>query len=238
MRNKLSILCIIPARGGSKRLPRKNIKLLNGKPMIAYAIEAAKKTQLLEHIIVSTDDHEIAEVSKKYGAEVPFLRPMELASDTASTINVLVHAVNFFETENKTALKYVVLIQPTAPLLTAADIDGAIKKIIDQKTQSCVSMCEIIERPEWTYTLQDGIPTPYGEQHNISSRTQDLPELYRINGAVYVSSRELLMNKHKILNEESLSTIIMPRERSVDIDTLTDFIIAEALLKNQLHGSN
>lgn len=237
MPKKLNIVAIIPARGGSKRLPRKNIKVLSGKPMIAYSIEAARKSQLIDRVIVSTDDKEIAEIAKKYGAEIPFIRPNDLATDSASTIDVLKHAITFLESHSHDKIDLIVLLQPTSPLITESDIDNAINKIIQTNTTSCVSMCPISERPEWMYSIKNEKPKPFGEKHDIILLTQDLPKLYKINGAIYVSHRDVIMKQNLILDEKNLSAIVMPRERSIDIDTMTDFLIAETLFKARQDGT-
>jgi len=232
MVKKHRILAIIPARGGSKRLPGKNIKKLHGIPMIAYAINAARHSKYVDKLIVSTDDKQIARISKKFGADIPFIRPWELATDTAKTVDVLFHAINYFETEKSTSFDYIVLIQPTSPLIQTQDIDDAIKKIIKTKKQSCVSVCEISERPEWLYSIKNNSIVPFSSIHNINLRSQELPKLFRINGAIYVSSKQLIKNR-KILDEQSLEFILMPRERSIDIDTIHDFKQAEFLLSER-----
>lgn len=227
------ILCIIPARGGSKRLPGKNIKLLKGKPLIAYSIIAAKGSQYLDRVIVSTDDESIAKVATEYGAEVPFMRPGELASDTATTLSVLQHATKFFE-DKRELFDIVVLIQPTVPGVITADVDAAIEKLFVAGANSCISMCEITDRPEWMYSLNaEGYITPYVEAafHSQNIRSQDLPKLYRINGAVYVTPRNVLMEDGKIIDKHNCAGVLMPRERSIDIDTLSDFVIAETLMQ-------
>jgi CMP-N,N'-diacetyllegionaminic acid synthase len=223
------ILCIIPARGGSKRLPGKNIKLLNGKPLIAYAIEAASGSKYIDRTIVSTDDEAIASVAREYGAEVPFMRPEELSSDTATTLQALEHAVLYVEKDGQ-VFDLIVLIQPNVPGVLPADVDEVIEKLIHTQTNSCVSMCEISEHPEHMYKLDS-------KEHAIAFmesevlRTQDMQKLYRINGAVYISRRAVHMDEHKIIDQAYLSAILMPRERSVDIDTEFDFILAEAALQ-------
>jgi N-acylneuraminate cytidylyltransferase len=226
------ILCIIPARGGSKRLPRKSIKLLQGIPLIGYAIRAAKDSKYVHRVIVSTDDEEIKRVAEHEGAEVPFMRPAELATDDALIIPVLEHAVQALE-EGSEKYDLIVLIQPTTPGVRSEDVDAAIEKIKSAGTNSCISMTEITDRPEWMYSLQeDGKITPYTEAALTSpfKRSQELPELYRINGAVYVVRHDVLMHDNVLVDNKSCAAVLMPKERSIDIDTLTDFTVAEALL--------
>ncbi len=223
------ILCIIPARGGSKRLPGKNIKLLNGIPLIGYAIKAAKESKYIDKVIVSTDYEEIARVVRKLGAEVPFMRPAELATDTATTLSVLQHAVNFFE-EKEEQFDLIVLIQPTVPGIEARDIDASIEKIVSAGVKSCITVSSIVDPPEWMYRidaegrLQKYIDLP-------ASREQDLEKLYRVNGAVYVTVHNTLMQENKIVDNENCAGVLMPRERSTDIDTEFDFEIAELAIK-------
>jgi len=225
------ILAIIPARGGSKRLPGKNIKLLKGKPMIAYAILAALGSKFINRVLVSTDDQKIAELAKKFGAEVPFLRPAELATDKAKTVHVLKHAINYLEEQEKSTQDIIVLIQPTSPLILSEDIDYAITRQAQTKTVSCASACEVSERPEWMYLLDGDLASPFLPIAEDS--TEIRKKIYRLNGAVYVTTRDSIMLKEEIINNKSLSVIIMPKERSVDIDDIVDFKLAEALLENK-----
>lgn len=225
------IVCIIPARSGSKRLPGKNVKKIGGKPMIAHAILAAKGSKYVDRVIVSTDDVEIAKVARKYGAEVPFIRPAELASDTAPTLLVLQHAIAHIENQDKFKPDLIVLIQPTNPLVKSEDIDGTIEKIIAAKTNSCFTVCEIHQRPEWMYLLDNKKPKLFLASASKTKRSQDLPKLAIINGAVYVTRYDTLMKKNLIRDNSNTSIYLMPKERSVDIDDHLDFKIAEALIK-------
>lgn len=224
------ILCVIPARGGSKRLPGKNIKLLNGTPLIGYAIRAAKGSQFVDRVIVSTDDAEIARVAREHGAEVPFMRPAELATDTSPVVETLKHVIKFTE-EKGEPFDLIVLIQPTVPGVETVDVDAAIEKLASSGARSCISICEIIDRPEFMYRLkEDGMITRYNDAP--VGRIQDMEPLYRVNGAVYVTRRALLMDEGKVLDNQNCAAVLMPRERSTDIDTEFDFAIAE-LAMNQ-----
>lgn len=230
MYNKNNYVVIIPARGGSKRLPGKNIIPLKGKPVIAYTIQAACQSKYVDRVIVSTDDAAIAEAARIHGAEVPFVRPANLATDEAKSIDVLKHAVNFLE-QNGQKVDVVVLIQPTSPLVIAEDIDRAIEKQSELGTNSCVSVCEISERPEWMYELgTDGRAVPFLSESDNTKRSQEFKKIYRLNGAVYVSKRDVIMEKNACFDVKSLSAIVMPKERSVDIDDKVDLKLAEALL--------
>ena len=225
------ILAIIPARGGSKRLPGKNIKKIGGKPMIAHAILAAKRSKYIDRVIVSTDDLKIAKVAKKYGAEAPFLRPAELASDTATSLSVLKHAVTYLESNDKFKPDIVVLIQPTNPLVQSNDINGTIEKMIATKTNSCFTVAEISQRPEWMYRIERNKPELYIKTGLENKRSQDLPKLAIVNGAVYAVKYNVLMKKNLITDNSNTSIYLMPRERSADIDEPFDFELAEFLFK-------
>ncbi|NOY35808.1 MAG: acylneuraminate cytidylyltransferase family protein [bacterium] len=227
-----TILAIIPARGGSKRIPKKNIKPLVGKPLIAYSIDAALQSKYIDRVIVSTDDKEIARVAAKRKAEIPFLRPKKLSGGKATTVSALQHAVRFLEEQENYKADIVVLIQPTTPLILSKDIDDAIKKLIRTRSNSCVSLCEISERPEWMYQIKKNKAVPFIKTKNSAKRTQDLPKTLRLNGGVYATRKDTLMKKNKIVDGGNLSAIIMPRERSIDIDEPIDFLIAEAMIKH------
>lgn len=232
---RVKIVAVIPARGGSKGVFRKNIKLLNGEPLISYAIDAALKSQYIDKVVVSTEDAEIAEVARKYKAETPFIRPKSLAGDKSSTLSVLVHAVKKIEQILEYKLDIVVLIQPTSPFVTAADIDKSVIKLIKSKANSCVSVCEVKERPEWMFLLDTKnsyIKRPFFLGKLSKKPTRQLfPTIFRLNGAVYVVRRDVLMKKKAIIDYQKSTTVIMPIERSVDIDHPIDFYFAEAVIK-------
>jgi CMP-N-acetylneuraminic acid synthetase len=222
------ILCIIPARGGSKRLPGKNLKLLLGVPLISYGIRAAKDSKYVDRVIVSTDDQQIAEVAKEQGAEVPFMRPAELATDSAPVIPALQHAVAELEKLGE-KFDFIVLVQPTVPGVLAEDIDAVIEKIEEVGTNSAITVCEIVDRPEWMYRRKEDTKLiPYAPAQTTLS--QEMEELYRVNGAVYVVKREVLMQENKLIDKSDCASVLMPRERSTDIDTQADFDLAEFLL--------
>lgn len=223
------IICVMLARDGSKRLPGKNIKLLNGRPLIGYAITAAKGSRYVDRVIVSTDDEEIARVAREQGAETPFLRPAELASDTATVIAALQHAVAFVQKEEE-SVGLIVLIQPTTPGILTEDIDTAIEKVVRTKASSCVPLCEIAERPEWMFSLEAGERiTPFIKPYTGVLST-GMPKLYRLNGSVFVTTPDMIMKENKIFDPDTATYILMPTERSTDIDTATEFAVAEALM--------
>lgn len=228
---KQSILVLIPARGGSKRLPKKNILPLGGKPLIARAVLAAKGSRHADRIVVTTDSSTIAQVAQKAGAEVPFMRPTSLASDTSPIIATIAHALAFLNKKEHWQPDIVVLVQPTSPFVLAKDIDTAIETLIKQKAHSCVSVTPITERPEWMFTFSKRkLKQRY--QSPIFVRSQDLPPLYRLNGAVYASRRNVYTKKISF-DPKNLTGIIMPLERSIDIDTPQDFSAAQLICKTQ-----
>lgn len=228
MYKEKTFLAIIPARGGSKRLPRKNVLDLAGKPLIAWSIEAAKESQYIDSVLVSSDDDEILSVAKRYGAQ-SVNRPKELASDTATTIDALVHVL-----ENmKERYDYVVLLQPTSPLRGAKDIDEAIEYLFEKKAKSIVSVCEMEHSPLWTNTLpEDRNMQGFLKDEVLNKRSQDLEPYYRLNGAIYICKTEELLQERSLFLNEGVYAYEMAQEKSIDIDTRLDFLIAESLLKN------
>ena len=209
------VLAVISARGGSKGVPRKNVRLLAGKPLITWTIEQAAQSRYIDRVIVSSEDEEICQVAKESGAEVPFVRPAELASDTASGVDVLCHAV-----ENAGAdYDYVVLLQPTSPLRESTDIDAAIECCVSRAAKSVVSVAEATKSPYWMYQMKEGGP-----------------QSYALNGALYVLEVPTLLANRKILDGQTLG-YVMPAERSYDIDSETDFLICEFLkTRMELNG--
>ena len=230
-----NILGLIPARGGSKGLPRKNIKLLLGKPLIAWTIEQALTSKYLDRIIVSTDDKEIAEISKKYGAEIPFMRPKELAEDNAKGIDVVLHAIDWFRGNDKRKqYDLIMLLQPTSPLRSSEDIDKAIELLFLKKAKAIVSVCEVDHHPLWANTLpEDGCMKDFIKQEIMNKNRQELPVFYRLNGAIYLSYCNYIKEQKSFFNNETFA-YIMPRERSIDIDNEIDFRLAEIFIKNNV----
>lgn len=228
MINGKKILAIIPAREGSKRLPNKNILNLAGKPLIAWSIEAAKASKYIDTVIVSTDSEKIATISKSYHAEVPFLRPGELATDEASSIDVILHAIQTL----KEPFDYILLLQPTSPLRTTQDIDAACE-LMNENTQAVVSVCETEHSPLWSNILPDNLSMKDFIRPEIKNkRSQDLPKYYRLNGAIYIAEINYL-SENKGFFGTGTKAYIMPAERSTDIDTELDFKYSELLLKEK-----
>jgi len=223
--NNKKILAVITARAGSKRLPNKNILNLAGKPLIAWTIDEAKKSKYIDKLIVSTDSKEIAEISKYYGAEVPFMRPLELAIDTADSISVLKHSIEFF----KNKFDYILLLQPTSPLRTVKDIDKAII-ILNNKTKAVVSVCETEHSPLWSNILPEDLSMKNFIRSEIKNkRSQDLPKYYRLNGAIYIAETKYFYKNNGFLGDKT-KAYIMSQQNSVDIDTELDFKFCEILI--------
>ena len=211
------ILAIIPARGGSKGIIKKNIKLLGNKPLIAWTIEEAKKSKYIDRLILSSDDQEIIEIARKWHCEVPFVRPEELARDDTPSIDTLIHAINIIPEK----YDYVCMLQPTSPLRKAEDIDGSIQKCIIMNSNCCVSVVKVEQHPYWMYEIVPGDELRSIVPNNITRR-QDLPEIYILNGAVYIAKVEVILNNRSFLGKDTIG-YKMERERSFDIDNNVDF---------------
>lgn len=226
---KPKILAIIPARGGSKGIPRKNIQELAGMPLIAWTIEEAKKSKYIDRLILSSEDDEIIEVAKQFGCEVPFKRPIELAQDDTPGIDPVLHAI-----EQCSGYDYTVLLQPTSPLRTVEDIDACIEKILASDADFCVSVTESEKSPYWMYTVEGEKMVPLLQQDTLVTRRQDLPKAFAINGAVYVGQINKLLEVKSFLTEGTVA-YIMSQEKSFDIDTIFDFKICEILMRDKLN---
>ncbi len=230
MINGKTVLSVIPARGGSKGLPGKNIKPLLDKPLIAWTIEEAKKSKYIDRLILSSDDKKIIAIAKWYGCEVPFTRPEELARDDTPGIESVFHAIQTLPEK----YDYVVLLQPTSPLRTVRDIDGCIAYCTQKKAPCCVSVTEPDKSPYWMFEMDDlGRLEPLLKRDDNFSRRQVLPKTFVLNGAVYVAETEKLKEKKKFVHDETIG-FYMPKFRSLDIDTEMDMIFAEFLLSNPL----
>jgi CMP-N-acetylneuraminic acid synthetase len=234
MNNEGSILAIIPARGGSKRLPRKNILPLAGKPLINYSIEAAKSISSIARVVISTDCEEIANTAQAAGGGVPFLRPASLSSDTSSSVDVVRHALEHFKSIGEN-FDYVLLLQPTSPLRTAAHIQGAIDLLATKKADSVISVCECEHSPLWTNTLDDSLSLENFIPKNVKNmRSQDLPQYYRLNGAIYLTKVEQFLHEGVLMSGNSVA-FKMDSHSSIDIDTKLDFMLAEAILRDKTY---
>lgn len=219
-------IAIIPARTGSKRLPGKNIKPLAGKPMIAWTIKAALESNQFDHVFVSTDGEDIAQVAKSYGAEVPFLRPAELASDEATTNDVITHLVEWFEKEYSKAVTSVTILQPTSPLRSARHIKEAMELMANKSAKAVISVCEVEYPIQLCNKLakdgsMDGFIKP-----KYNKRAQELEPYYRLNGAIYILLREHIGFLSEIYNKEAYS-YVMEKDCSLDVDDEFDFKLTE-----------
>ena len=226
------VLGIIPARGGSKGLPRKNIRPLLGKPLIAWTIEQAKSSRYIDKVIVSTDDPEIAEIAEKCGAEVPFLRPKELATDDAKTIDVIMHAVNRFENEGE-YFDIIVLLEPTSPLRKEDDLDNSIEFFIKNidKVDSLVSVGEVhLENPYIMKKVENGCVKPFIEIDENLYQRQQLPKIYFPYGVIYLSKTSTL-KKYKTFYQERTIPYLIERWQNYEIDDVYDFTCIEAILR-------
>jgi pseudaminic acid cytidylyltransferase len=220
-------ICVIPARGGSKRIPRKNIKEFNGKPIIAYSIETALKSNCFEKVIVSTDDAEIAEVAKKYGAQVPFVRPTELSNDYIGTISVIKHAIEWLEEDGST-IENVCCLYATAPFIQPQAISSALQQLQESKTNYCFSVTSFafpIQR-SIRITQDNKVDMFYPEYFNV--RSQDLEEAYHDAGQFYWGKAQAFKDEHLFFSEAA-NPYILPRYLVQDIDTAEDWIRAEAM---------
>ena len=220
-----TFLAIIPARGGSKRLPRKNVLDLNGKPLIAYSIEAGLDSSYIDKVVVTSDNDEILTISKKYGA-ITINRPNELASDTATTFDAIKHAVDNYEKYD-----YIVLLQPTSPLRDRDHIDKAIELLESKNADAVVSVCKMDHSPLWSNTINDSLSmTGFLKDEVLNKRSQDLKEYYSLNGAIYICDTKKLLKEKSFFLKESIFAYKMDRKSSIDIDKEIDFKIAEYLL--------
>lgn len=222
------VLGFVPARGGSKGLPRKNILDLAGRPLIAWTLAAAQASRYIDRCIVSTDDEEIARVAAAHCGDVPFLRPAELAGDDAETFTALAHAV-----ARVPGYDLIVILQPTSPLRSADDIDATLETLQRHAAPACVSVVEPGKSPFWSYRIDEhNRLAPLLDPRYSRMRRQDLPTSYVLNGAVYAAHIDWLMVHRSCVSEETVP-YVMPVERSVDIDTAFDLELAELYLRHQ-----
>lgn len=229
MFNNQKILALIPARGGSKGIKDKNIIFLAGKPLIAYSIEAAKYSKYIDDIIVTTDSEKIAEISKQYGASVPFMRPAELAADTSKTIDAVLHAIQTLKTMGK-EYDVLILLQPTQPLRTNKDIDEAIEIYYQNKEEGLVSVSPVDDSPLLIRSISNDGKLLNLLSQNSTCRRQDMPEYYKVNGCIYINKIDEI-DKNTSFNDNKVP-FIMRKEHSVDIDELSDLWMAEYYLQN------
>jgi len=220
------LLAVIPARGGSKRLPRKNVLPLAGKPLIAWTIETALASKLFGEVLVSTDDEEIAEASRRCGASVPWLRPAALSTDTALSIDVVRHAADWYAARGR-PLDAVVLLQPTSPFRRAQSLRRAVEAFVRHGAdRPLVSISPASPHPAWCFMLDNDRMTPFVDWNSITHRSQDLPPAYSLNGAIYIFPMQLLREGAAWLSADTIGFVIDDQEESCDIDTPMDWQIA------------
>ena len=230
----MKILGLIPARGGSKGLPRKNIKLLDGKPLIQYTIEIAQQSSLLHSVIVSSEDEEIIEVSKSLGAEVPFVRPSELSLDNSTSLSVVQHTLNFYK-ERGEAFDAVCLLQVTYPFREVHFLDEAIDKFIKEDSDSLISVSKIphVYNPHWAIVSnKDGYLNIATGDEEIITRRQDLPDAYHRNGSIYITKSSIVLEENSLYGSK-MSYIESPNQEDINIDTEEDWKLAEEYLVNR-----
>jgi CMP-N,N'-diacetyllegionaminic acid synthase len=226
----MSVLALIPARGGSKGVPRKNVRALGGKPLIAWTIEAARQAHSVSRIVVSTEDEEIAAVARAYGAEVPFMRPHALAQDTTPGMDVVFHALDQLD-----GCDDVLLLQPTSPLRTAQDIDAIAELRARAQAPAAVSVSAAHHPPQWMYRMEHPAQLRPLLDEPAPVRRQDAEEVYVLNGALYSARRDWLLTHRSFMSGRTLG-YVMPAERSVDIDTPLDWRWVEFLMLGRDHG--
>lgn len=226
----MKILAVIPARGGSKGIKNKNIKKLNGEPLIWYTIKEAKKSKYLDRVVVSTDSRQIAEISKKCGAEVPFLRPPELAQDKSSAMDAVIHLILDLD-KKRYKPDAVMLLQPTSPLREVEDINQAVELFKNEQADSLVSICQT-ENLLFTKDKDDNIKIMNPEFLYTGNR-QELPKVYKLDGSmIYLAKTEILLREKSFLAGKLVGYEI-PRWRAIDLDEPQDFILAGVVLKNK-----
>lgn len=220
------VLGVIPARGGSKGVPRKNIRPLAGKPLLAWSCAAALACPQIDRLVISSDDAEIIQVAKQWGCEAPFVRPQDLASDHAVAIDVALHVLATLPEH----YDFMVWLQPTSPFRTGDDITACLNLCVERQASSCVSVSPTAKTPFWTFFhKEDGRLQPILGPEALLLNRQDLPQTYALNGAIYVAKTHWLKAGRQFMDADSLA-YIMPQERAIDIDTETDFLLATLLM--------
>ena len=229
MINHKKILCVVPARGGSKGVTKKNIRRVAGKPLIIWTMDEAKKSKYIDRLIVSTDDSEIQNIISEHGYDAPFRRPAELSTDSSNTIDVVIHALDNISA----CYDYVVLLQPTCPLRSYYDIDHCIETCCLQDVSSVVSVTKVDKPPHWIYNMDDvGKLSPFLKTEKQPLRRQDSMPLYQLNGSIYVNKVSDLRSEHSFINNGTVG-YVMPHDVSLDIDTELDLKLAEILLQSR-----
>jgi len=230
------VLGLIPARAGSKGVPRKNLRLVGGAPLVSWTWAAARTVPAVERLVVSTDDPEVAALAREAGVDVPFVRPSHLASDTASVFAVAEHALGWLKDAEGYEPDVVLLLQPTSPLRTAQDIESAIVVMDRQRASAVVSVCEMEHHPFWTFSMnQDGVLRWLAEEGKAATQRQELPPAYRMNGAIYLVRRQVLLEQRTFHPEPTVG-FVMPPDRSIDVDSEWDLRLADLVISARLNA--
>ncbi|EZP67967.1 acylneuraminate cytidylyltransferase family protein [Pseudomonas sp. CCUG 57209] len=226
----MKILAIVPARGGSKRLPGKNIKVLGGRPLIAWTIEAAQQSGVVTDVVISTDDVAIADVARTFGGSVLSMRPAHLATDIASSFDVVVQVLDEYETAHG-AVDGVMLLQPTSPFRSAESIRRAVLQYQQDVSRSVVSVAAASSHPAWCFRLEGDTMTPFLGWESLSKRSQDLEPAYTLDGAIYLLAPDVLREQKRFLGPGTVPLVMTDSRESLDIDTLEDWDIAVRMLE-------
>jgi N-acylneuraminate cytidylyltransferase/CMP-N,N'-diacetyllegionaminic acid synthase len=231
--DRQTILGIIPARGNSESVPKKNIARVAGEPLLAFTIRAALEAPSVTRVIVTTESQEIATIARQLGAEVPFLRPLELAQADTPGIEPILHSLRWIEEHDEFCPDYAMVLQPTSPLRTGADIEAAVQLARDKGAHSVVSVCPVTHHPYWTKRVDDdGRLVEFFSVDPTLARRQDLPLVHALNGAIYLARRELLLKRQTFYTDRTYA-YVMPPERSLDIDSPWDLYLADLILRDK-----
>lgn len=238
----MKILAVVPARGGSKRVPGKNYRLLGGKPLINWSIDVAKNIPEICDVLVSTDDEIIAEISQQAGALVPWLRPTKLATDNASSVDVVLHALDWYEEQNG-VIDGVLLLQPTSPFRTLGTTRKAIQLYKENKHLPVLGVSPTDAHPMWALKVENNKIMPFMCGDGFKMRSQDLPEAYIVNGAIYLISPEQLRSEHAFITKNTIPLVVECAKESLDIDTEWDwniatFIVSQLKVLNEIKKNN
>ena len=228
----MKTVAIVPARGGSKGVPRKNLVKVAGRPLLAWTVEAAVEAKLIDRVILTTDSEEIAAIGRHFGAETPFMRPLEMAGDATPMIDSILHAVGWLDLSGY-KFDCVMCLQPTSPLRTTEDIDAACRMMALGDDDGVVSVCEASNHPLWVKRVTcESALTDYIEQEDQTTRRQDLPKALALNGAIFLAKRSVL-ETHRTWYTSRTRPYLMPPERSLDIDTPWDMRLADLILRER-----
>ncbi len=229
------IIGVIPARGGSKGIPKKNIKEINGKPLIAWTIEVAKESKYLDEVIVSTDSEEIKEVAEQFGAYVPFMRPNRLAEDASTSMDVLIHALDYMKEEEGKEFDILMMLEPTSPLREAKDIDASLEALVNHETARSIAGVAYVEdaNPDFVVTLEEGLMR--SNTNFVVKRRQDIDDYYFYEGTIYASFVTDLYSRRNFYHKLALGYVV-PKWKAFEIDDMVDFSIIEHLLTQREKG--